>query len=239
MKATNHPTSAIRRRYTGIMGGSFNPVHTGHLLMAQDAAEYFELDRVFFIPCATPPHKVGTDLASAEHRLNMLKAAVTRVPLFEINTLEIERGGRSYSVDTVDRLRKTYRHDKFFFILGDDSLVDLPEWYRIDDLLEICEFVTLARPGVEIPAGAPAIEDARQREQLLSRRRVGHSLNVSSTEIRDRVASGRSIRYLVPDAVADYIDGHRLYRDSGKTKTSPASCGDHTTAANCQKLHTI
>ncbi len=239
MKTTNHPTSADRRQRTGILGGSFNPVHTGHLLMAQDAAEYFNLDRVFFIPCAIPPHKEDARLASTVHRLNMLKAAVAPVSCFEINTLEIERGGRSYSVDTVDHLRKTYRHNQFFFIIGDDSLIDLPEWYRIDDLLEICEFVTLARPGVELPDGAPAIENSRQRNQLLSRRRVGHSLNISSTEIRSRVASGYSIRYLVPDAVADYIDRYQLYRDSERTPTPLAACRDNATAAHNHKTHSI
>ncbi len=222
MNLASFPKPSKRRRRSGILGGSFNPVHTGHLLMAQDAAEYFALDRVLFLPCATPPHKDGSDLAPTEHRLAMLSAAIAAVPHFELCTLEIERGGLSYSVDTVKQLKSEYRNDIFFFIIGDDSLVDLPNWYRIDVLLELCEFVTMARPGIVLAPETPAIKDPEQRHRLLTRRRVGHSLNVSSMEIRKRVANRRPIRYLVPEPVAEYIDRHELYR--ARPSTTPHHC---------------
>lgn len=216
-----HENSGKARR-SGILGGSFNPVHTGHLLMAQDAVEYFGLDRVLFIPCALPPHKDATTLAPARHRLAMLAAAIADTTSFEISPIEIERKGLSYSIDTVIQLQSTYPNDRFSFILGDDSLIDLPNWYRIDRLLERCDFVTLARPGIRLPPGTPAIKDSGQRHRLLSQRRIGHSLNVSSTEIRDRVARRASVRYLVPEPVAEYIGRHRLYRHGDNTDALPA-----------------
>lgn len=195
---------------TGILGGSFNPVHTGHLLMAQDAMEFFSLDRVLFVPCALPPHKDDNGLAPAVCRAAMLQAAVAGIPFFEVCTMELERGGRSYTIDTVRELRRRYCEDDFFFIIGDDSLAELPKWRRIDELLDLCRIVTLARPGVVLAEKVPELGRER-REHLRRHRRIGHALNVSSTEIRERVASGRPISYLVPGDVAQYIARHRLY----------------------------
>ncbi len=195
----------------GILGGSFDPVHTGHLLMAQDAAEHFELDRVLFIPCAIPPHKDGRQLAPAKHRLAMLAAALAGNPVFKLDAREIRRTGTSFTIDTIRELTHENAAARYYFIIGDDSLIDLPNWRQVEALLESCEFITLARPGVTLAPETPALPPDR-RKRLLANRRVGHRLEISSSEIRLRIAEARSIRYLVPDAVADYIALHGLYQ---------------------------
>lgn len=186
--------------------------------MAQDAVELFNLDRVLLVPCCAPPHKDPRPLAPAADRLAMLHAAVAGIPCLAISTIEIDRGGRSYTVDTIRDLQLQFPADDFFFIIGDDSLADLPNWRRIGDLLLHCEFLTLARPGISLPEDVPAFAPAI-RQRLLQQRRTGHCLNISSTEIRQRVAEQLPIRYLVPETVADYIAQNGLYRD----KTPPTS----------------
>lgn len=198
----------------GILGGTFNPVHMGHLILAQDAMEHFELGRVLFIPCARPPHKSERDLLPAEHRIAMLEAAIEGDLRFHVSRLETERGGVSYSIDTARELHSLYPGAEIHFILGSDSLLELHLWKNAGELLELCRFVTLTRPGAEydmlktadlqLPAPWP--------ERLKACIRVGHTVDISSTDIRYRVAEGLAIRYLVHPAVEMYIAEHSLYR---------------------------
>jgi len=198
----------------GILGGTFNPVHLGHLIMAQDALECFDLSQVIFVPCSKPPHKPASGLAPARHRLAMLEAAIGGNPHFEVSDLEIRRGGVSYTVETMRAIAAAHPGVELCFIIGADSLPELHLWKDIDALLEICRIVTIARPGIDLAqtlTDGPESDDVRVR-RLRADIRAGHLVDVSSTDVRRRVAEGMSIRYLVPPAVEEYIGEHSLYR---------------------------
>ncbi|MBU0676645.1 MAG: nicotinate-nucleotide adenylyltransferase [Verrucomicrobia bacterium] len=197
----------------GIFGGSFNPVHNGHLIIAQDALDHFELDQVLFIPSAVPPHKTNTELIDESHRVAMLERAIEGDPRFQVNAVELDRGGTSYSIDTVKALQAIYPGDELFFIIGGDSLLELHTWKDIDELISLCEFIILARPGSQIQDLDPEVLKlpAEAVGRLLGNIAMGHVVEISSSDVRMRVAEGLSIRYLVPDAVEMYIYEHRLY----------------------------
>ncbi len=199
----------------GILGGTFNPVHAGHLLLAQDALEHFELDRIVFVPCGRPPHKPELPVAAARHRLAMLEAAVEGDPRFEVSTCEIERDGPSYSVDTVRHFRGLHPGARLCLVIGADTLVDLRSWHEIGRLLEACDVVTVSRPGLDLARlRAPDLGlPPPWGERLLAQAATGHDVGISSSEVRMRLAEGLSIRYLVPPPVEMYIGEHGLYRD--------------------------
>ena len=197
----------------GILGGSFNPIHVGHLILAQDAAEKFELDRVYFVPSANPPHKPAETLAPAEHRAAMIEAAIEGDARLALSRCELEREGVSYTIDTVRDFAAHFPGAALRFIIGADTLPELKSWRAIRELLTLCEFVTLARPGFR----PESLGDAQiglpppWPERLRARIACGHVVEVSSTDIRMRLAEGLSIRYLVPSPVEMYICEHRLY----------------------------
>ncbi len=209
--AAQSPASPPR---LGVLGGAFNPIHMGHLVMAQDALELFELSQVLFIPCARPPHKPSTELAPAEHRLAMVQAALEGDWRFEASDIELQRGGISWSVDTARELRRLHPAAEIVFIIGADMLPELHLWRDVGTLLELCRFVTLARPGTDLEAlkRADLKLDPPWPERLREQVRVGHIVSLSSTDIRYRIAEGLSIRYLVHPAVDMYIAEHHLYR---------------------------
>lgn len=197
----------------GILGGTFNPIHLGHLILAQTALEIHELERVILIPCNRPPHKRAASAVAAEHRLAMVRAAVECDPRFEVSDVEVRRGGISYAVDTVAELRTQWPGAELFFIIGTDTLRELHLWRDIYSVLALCTFLPFARPGVEVETIVPEKLqlDHPWPERLVSRISVGRSIEISSSDIRHRVAEGMSIRYLVPDAVEMYIAEHGLY----------------------------
>jgi nicotinate-nucleotide adenylyltransferase len=201
-----------RRKRIGILGGTFNPVHLGHLLIAQDAMEQLRLDRVKFIPSATPPHKAVDKLASERDRLRMITLAIRGNARFEVDDIEIRRGGKSYSVDTLTELRRRDPSASFYFIIGSDSLRELHLWREVQLLVTLCTFVTVSRPGYEPKPVIDPRLDAATRRRLRQHVLGGHACDIASRDIRARVASGRSIRYLVVDAVHTYIRRRRLYQ---------------------------
>jgi len=197
----------------GILGGTFNPVHLGHLLLAQSAMEIFDLAKVLFIPCAKPPHKNPPVLASAEHRMAMIEAAIEDDPAFEASDVEIQRQGPSYTIDTLTELKEANPDADFHFIIGSDSLLELHIWKDIGRLLTMCRFVTFARPGTNT-AGIKAEDihlDPPWPQTMLKNVARGRLIDISSSDIRHRVAEGMSIRYLVPRAVEMHIAEHNLY----------------------------
>lgn len=197
----------------GVFGGSFNPVHIGHLIVAQDALERMGLNRVIFLPAAQPPHKTTQPIAPAVARLEMLRLALGDDPRFEVSSEEIDRGGISFTVDTLRRLRERYIGAELYFLIGGDTLLELHTWREIETVLQLAHIVTMGRPGIsmdEINSKTLRLPDpwpARLAANIV----IGHRVDVSSTDIRVRCSRGRSIRYLVPAAVERYIATHRMY----------------------------
>lgn len=188
----------------GVMGGTFDPVHIAHLVLAQQALEQLGLDKVLFIPAGDPWRKSDRDPTLAVHRLAMTRLAVEDNESFEVDDMEVRRQGPTYTIETLTHLRNRYdADDELFLLLGEDALADLPNWHEPEGIAEAATIVVAARPDVASPQ-VPA-----------TRGRIVHIemplLEVSSTELRERARQGRSVRYLVPDAVIDYIEAHGLY----------------------------
>ncbi len=203
-------------RNIGVLGGSFNPVHVGHLMMAQGAVDALNLEKVLFIPARQPPHKDPVMLAGANHRLQMLRLAVEGNERFEVSEIELQREGPSYTVDTLRQLREEYGEEAgLYFIIGADSIQELPLWRDVAMLVQLCRIVPVARPGErsgdEIQYLAQAVGEQRARELLARLLRIP-LVDISSSDIRRRIAAGLSIRYLVPESVRGYIEENRLYR---------------------------
>jgi nicotinate-nucleotide adenylyltransferase len=198
-------------RRIGLMGGTFDPIHIAHLVVAQEAAWAAHLDEVRFIPARQPPHKGGEPVTEAHHRLAMTKAAIAGNPLFSVSTIEIDREGPSFTVDTLRELQEP--GIQLLFIMGLDSLAELLTWHDPSGIVALAELVAVYRrvgqdPHVvqhQLEAVLPA---ARDRVHIV----LIPALDVSSTEVRARVAAGQPIRYLVPDHVVDYIQTNGLYR---------------------------
>ncbi len=209
----------------GILGGTFNPIHLAHLRLAEEAREACALDRVLFIPAAAPPHKNVAEETSFRHRLAMTELATADHPAFAVSDLESRRAGKSYSVHTLEILRRERPGDAFFFLVGMDSFRDIASWYEYGRLFELTHLVVAARPGSDVDDPLALLPVAIRSDFCYDaaartlRHRAGTAvfflsetrLDISSTRIRELVAAGRSIRYLVPAPVEDYIMRHRLY----------------------------
>jgi nicotinate-nucleotide adenylyltransferase len=195
----------------GILGGTFDPPHVGHLWLASLAADAMALDRVIFMPAPQPPHKQGRGISPIVDRLLMTRLAISGNDLFELTTLEVGRAGPSYTVDSVEELLRTYDDAALFLIMSADSLAQIDTWHEPDRLLSLLEWVVGPRPGTPLPDPEQLHQrfgSAAERIHLLA----GPSRDVSATEIRRRVAAGRTIRYLVPQAVEEMIVERGLYR---------------------------
>jgi nicotinate-nucleotide adenylyltransferase len=197
----------------GILGGTFDPVHNGHLIVADVARAQFNLNEVLFIPTGQPWLKPERTITAAEHRLNMLRLALDDTPYFSVSEIEIQRSGPTYTLDTINTLKeKLNDEDELFFIVGQDSLMQLPQWHEALTLIELCYFVGAPRPGVKKPdlkALESELPGITQRVMLMKQPQV----DISATDIRERVAKGLSVRHLVPEPVNRYIKENRLYVD--------------------------
>jgi nicotinate-nucleotide adenylyltransferase len=190
----------------GFLGGSFDPVHFGHLMAAQDAYEQCHLDRLILVPAAQAPLKPNDVCSSPEMRLEMLRAAIEWDHRFEISDFELRRGGISYTIDSVRHFRGLYPNDDLYWIVGGDQLPKLHLWKDIAELAKLVEFIFLERPGFPVRA-KPDIPGLRLH------RCDGHLLAISSTELRERSRRGLSLDYFVPHKAIVYIKEHRLYRE--------------------------
>lgn len=195
----------------GILGGTFDPVHNGHLVIAEVARERLNFNEVLFIPAGHPWLKVERSITPARHRLQMLRLALDDRPYFRISEMEIERPGPTYTIDTINALKKRLNaEDELFFILGQDTLMQLPQWYEAQNLIRLCYLVAAPRPGVKKPdlkALEVELPGITQRVMLMKEPLVA----ISATDIRERAARGLSVRHLVPEPVNRYIKEHRLY----------------------------
>ncbi len=196
---------------TGVLGGTFDPIHNGHIIIAEEVRTRLNLAEVLFVPTALTPLKEDSPTSAVEHRVRMVLLAITEYPHFKLSDIEVNRAGPSYTVDTIAELRDRYdAGDELFFILGWDSLAQLPRWKEPARLVKMCHLVAVPRPGYSLP-------DLNSLEALipgLSRSLIildKPKVDISATEIRERVARGLSIRHLVPEPVDKYIRQHKLY----------------------------
>jgi len=211
----------------GVLGGTFDPIHFGHLRAAESVREAMALDRIVFVPSRVPPHKARPSVTSAEDRYLMVEAAVSLQPTFEVSRIEIERQAPSYTIDTLAQLAGQDPDREVFFITGIDAFREIRTWRQWEELLRTYSFIVHGRPGyglagafevvpeelrsrlVEIRNGAPPSSERGPSIYLVN----ALTLNISATEIRAFVRAGRSIRYLVPPEVESYIAEHRLYKE--------------------------
>ncbi|WP_173049665.1 nicotinate-nucleotide adenylyltransferase [Nitrospira sp. KM1] len=215
----------------GLFGGTFNPVHNGHLSIARQTREVLELDRILFIPTGDPPHKTEIALATSRDRSEMVRLAIESEPTFELSDIEIRRTGKSYSIDTVRSLRQSYGHQTdLLFLIGLDAFLDLPSWREPEALLRLCSFVVIFRPGtsfqslhalpllpaiprqalLDLDAGRTArVDIACGRQRVICLRLA--SCDISASEVRARIRQGHSLANLLPSEVESYIIQHHLY----------------------------
>jgi len=205
----------------GIFGGTFDPVHYGHLLLAESCREGCRLDAVWFVPAAQAPHKRERHPTSSEDRVEMLKLAIGGHEPFSVSEIEIERGGVSYMVDTLEAIHQLHQNDELFLLMGGDSLHDLPNWREPGRICKLALPVVVRRPGdekIDFSGLKELVSQARLDE--IERNVVEMPLiDLSSRELRRRVAEGRSIRYRTPRAVEKYIETHELYRDAAEERS--------------------
>lgn len=193
----------------GIFGGAFNPVHNGHICLAENYLNALSLDKILFIPTSVPPHKTAEYLAPGKDRINMLKSAVSGNDKFETTDIELMREGKSYSFDTITELKKIYPLDELFLIVGSDQFFSFQSWYRADDILSMVTVVTAARAKNEYKA----LLDFKSQHDNMKNTIVSNFsvIEVSSSEIRNKIKAGADISALVPEAAADYIKENKLY----------------------------
>jgi nicotinate-nucleotide adenylyltransferase len=185
----------------GILGGTFNPIHIGHLILAEEVREKLEFNRIIFVPTYLAPHKDNTDIAPAEYRYEMVKMAIKRNKYFSVSDIEIKRNGQSYTIDTVREFKRMYLKDELYFIIGSDLLKYLDDWKDLFEIIKMISFIVATRPGYpleEIPSYISTIPI--------------RAVDISGFEIRKAIKEGKSFRYLVPEAVFEYINRKRLYK---------------------------
>ena len=194
-----------RRLRIGVMGGTFDPIHHGHLVAASEAADAFSLDEVIFVPTGNPGNK--TAISSPEHRYLMTVIATAANPRFTVSRVDIDRPGITYTIDTLTELSKARPEADLYFISGADAIAQILAWKEVDSIWSLAHFVAVTRPGHKLEL--PQVKEARITQLEVP------ALSISSTDIRNRAAAGKPIWYLVPDGVVQYIAKHKLYRIHG------------------------
>lgn len=203
-------TDDIKR--IGIFGGSFNPIHQGHLIVAEFAAETLRLDLVLFAPVVDPPHKSSKVLAPIEHRMNMIEMSITDNDRFRLSLVDVERPGPHYSADTVQIIKSEHPNSLLFFVMGGDSFRSFPAWYMPDTIVQYCRLAVMRRPSsrpVQPNMHSESMPKLVSSVNMIEAPPIG----ISSTRIREQLAIGKSVRYLVPQPVLSYIHENQLYQD--------------------------
>lgn len=197
----------------GIFGGSFNPIHIGHLILAEFIREEFKLDKILFIPASNPPHKDASDLESGQHRYNMVKLAVTNNPFFDISDIELKRKGISYTFETLKEISREYPGEELYFICGSDSIIQFHTWREIGKIFELSNIIVAKRPNVSNEELDNMITGFREKYKARIACSAAPHIEISSSEIRNRIKKGLSIRYMVTSTVAEYIRANNLYQE--------------------------
>lgn len=210
------PHSGVQpiRERIGIMGGTFDPIHMGHLVAGEEVRARLGLSRVIFMVAGDPPHKSKRVVSDSEDRYSMTELAIASNPDFSASRLEIDRDGPTYTVDTMLALRRLHPEADLFFITGADAVFEIIGWDRADVLADLVTFVGVSRPGYDISAQREEHDNASSRFQIEFLQIP--ALAISSTDLRQRIRAGLPIRYLTPDPVVDYIHAHGLYREAGR-----------------------
>jgi nicotinate-nucleotide adenylyltransferase len=196
----------------GIMGGTFDPVHYGHLVAAEGARYQFQLEKIIFVPTGWPPHKAPEEVSEPRHRLALTRLAINSNPFFAVSAMEIERNGLSYTIDTVRETSNLFPGAQIFFITGADAVLEILNWKNVAELLSICLFIAATRPGYRLGSLKARLHgfSPSQLERIIVMEVP--ALAISSTDIRQRIKKGRPIKYLLPEAVENYILEHGLYQ---------------------------
>lgn len=193
-----------------LFGGTFNPIHLGHILIAENALKSVMLDKVFLIPCSIHPLKAQNELLEGRHRQTMIELAIKDRPHFEICGIEMEREGPSYTVDTVRHVRSQHPKDQIYLIIGSDNFQEIGHWNRFLELISLCEFLVIERPGYPLKVPPPSVP-THQLPLLRYTVFRGPTISVSSSDVRRFIREGKNVSHLVPKPVYDYIQIHHLY----------------------------
>lgn len=202
-----------RKKKIGIMGGTFNPIHIGHLIIAEQAWEQFELDKVLFMPASQPPHKMGEAIEEDINRVAMVRLAIHNNPHFELSLFEVNRQGVSYTAETLRQLTKQYPNTEFCFIMGGDSIVDIETWREPKTVMELGHLLACTRNDVDDTRLTKEIKYLKDKYHEEIRKLMIPQIDISSTMIRERIQNDLSIKYMVPDSVLSYIKEHGLYQN--------------------------
>lgn len=197
-----------------LFGGTFNPIHYGHLLICEGIREEYNLEKVVFIPARIPPHKDKNEIIQASHRLEMAKLAIKDNPFFEVSDMELKREGSSYTIDTVRIYKNLYNIDRMGLILGADSLINFETWRNFTDIFPLVDIYVASRPDSDAQILEKTIQRFENEFEAKINKYSLRTMDYSSTEIRDRISKGLSIKYLVPPAVEEYIYKAELYNDN-------------------------
>lgn len=203
---------SINNKRLGIMGGTFDPIHYGHLVTAEAARCQFALDAVIFVPSGRPPHKKNYPVTPGEHRYLMTVVAVVTNAFFDVSRIEIDREGYSYTYETIKEFRRQLPDTDLFFITGADAILEILTWKNMNGILEECRLIAATRPGYELASLHDTLKGTESRLRDRIHPMEVPALAISSTDIRRRVARGESIKYLLPEAVEQYILKNNLYK---------------------------
>jgi nicotinate-nucleotide adenylyltransferase len=200
----------MKNKKVGIMGGTFDPIHTGHLVVANEVLNFYGLEEIIFIPAGDPPHKKGT-VANSFDRYIMTEMAVLSNNRFKVSDIEIKKSGKSYTLNTLMELTKEYPDAEFHFITGTDAVIELPSWREPEKLLKLCKFVAVSRPGISMGEARDKISEINKMFNSSIELFQAPMLQISSTDIRQRFMDGKSAKYLLPESVEQYIIKNNLY----------------------------
>ncbi len=206
MNSRKTPMSKMEKKRIGLFGGTFNPIHYGHVKAAESVQNIFSFDRILFIPSYLPPHKESVDVTSAAHRLKMVELALASFDRFFPSPIEIDAKGTSYSILTLNKIKEMFPQTEVFFLLGIDAFLEIETWKDYEDVLEQCSFVVMSRPGFRLNEAKDILTE-KYKIYLLSI----NTLDISSSEVRERARKNQSIEGLVPENVENYIKEKRLY----------------------------